>query len=306
MIAWEMLGGAQRSRPPGDDPVGSAARSDRGQPAALAVSWFGHSTALVEIDGYRVLTDPVWSDRCSPSDTVGPQRLHPPPVPLEALPARRCGGDQPRPLRPPRHRHRPGAGPHAAGAVLRAARSRSPPARVGCPRAPHRRTRLESKRPVDELTVICMPARHFSGRFLSRNTTLWASWAFIGPQPSRIFRRRHRLHQELRRDRRRPWAVRSDAAADRRLQPAVAGHPHESRGSGPGAPGRQRLGLGVCWCRFTGARSGWRRIRGPSPSSGCSTPPSRPGRGGGAHARSSASIRRARRIQPVVAALKST
>ena len=53
----------------------------------LAVSWFGHSTALLEIDGYRVLTDPVWSDRCSPSDVVGPQRLHPPPVPLEALPA---------------------------------------------------------------------------------------------------------------------------------------------------------------------------------------------------------------------------
>ena len=34
---------------------------------------------------------------------------------------------------------------------------------------------------VDELTLICTPARHFSGRFLSRNNTLWASWVVIGP-----------------------------------------------------------------------------------------------------------------------------
>jgi L-ascorbate metabolism protein UlaG (beta-lactamase superfamily) len=34
---------------------------------------------------------------------------------------------------------------------------------------------------VDDLTLICTPARHFSGRFLTRNTTLWASWVVIGP-----------------------------------------------------------------------------------------------------------------------------
>jgi L-ascorbate metabolism protein UlaG (beta-lactamase superfamily) len=34
---------------------------------------------------------------------------------------------------------------------------------------------------IDELTLICTPARHFSGRFFSRNGTLWASWAIIGP-----------------------------------------------------------------------------------------------------------------------------
>ena len=40
---------------------------------------------------------------------------------------------------------------------------------------------------VDELTLICMPARHFSGRFVSRNNTLWASWAIIGPQHRAYF-----------------------------------------------------------------------------------------------------------------------
>ena len=53
----------------------------------MAVCWYGHSTSLVEVDGYRVLTDPVWSRRCSPSRSVGPQRMHEVPVPLEALPA---------------------------------------------------------------------------------------------------------------------------------------------------------------------------------------------------------------------------
>lgn len=40
---------------------------------------------------------------------------------------------------------------------------------------------------VDELTVVCVPARHFSGRLLSRNTTLWASWAFVGPNHRAYF-----------------------------------------------------------------------------------------------------------------------
>jgi L-ascorbate metabolism protein UlaG (beta-lactamase superfamily) len=34
---------------------------------------------------------------------------------------------------------------------------------------------------IDELTLVCTPARHFSGRFVGRNATLWASWVAIGP-----------------------------------------------------------------------------------------------------------------------------
>ena len=32
----------------------------------LRITWLGHSSTLVEIDGYRVLTDPIWSERASP------------------------------------------------------------------------------------------------------------------------------------------------------------------------------------------------------------------------------------------------
>jgi len=52
----------------------------------VRVTWFGHSTTLVEIDGHRILTDPVWSKRCSPSSIMGPARFHPVPIAIEELP----------------------------------------------------------------------------------------------------------------------------------------------------------------------------------------------------------------------------
>ncbi len=46
----------------------------------LRVTWLGHSTVLVEIDGVAVLTDPMFGDRASPSRWIGPTRFHPPPL----------------------------------------------------------------------------------------------------------------------------------------------------------------------------------------------------------------------------------
>jgi hypothetical protein len=45
----------------------------------LRVTWLGHSTTLIEIDGVRFLTDPIWSERASPSSIMGPKRFHEPP-----------------------------------------------------------------------------------------------------------------------------------------------------------------------------------------------------------------------------------
>lgn len=180
LIAWELVGNRGGSRPRGPIPL-TAPGVFRADPSGLAVSWFGHSTALVEIDGYRVLTDPVWSDRCSPSDVVGPQRLHPPPIQLEGLPAvdavvishdhyDHLDIDTIRALA--RTQRSPFFVPLGVGAHLR---------RWGIPE--HRIVELDwhQSATVDELTVVCVPARHFSGRFLDRNTTLWASWVFRGP-----------------------------------------------------------------------------------------------------------------------------
>ncbi|CAM4461852.1 putative L-ascorbate-6-phosphate lactonase UlaG [Mycobacterium basiliense] len=180
LIAWELIANRGGSRPSKSIPL-AAPQIYKGDASPLAVSWFGHSTALVEIDGYRVLTDPVWSDRCSPSDLVGPQRLHPPPVQLEGLPAVDAVVishdhydhlDIDTVIALVHSQRAPFFVPLGVGAHLRS---------WGVPE--HRIVELDWQQSaqVDELTIICMPARHFSGRFMSRNNTLWASWAFVGP-----------------------------------------------------------------------------------------------------------------------------
>jgi L-ascorbate metabolism protein UlaG (beta-lactamase superfamily) len=55
--------------------------------SGLRVTWMGHSSLLVEIDGVRVLIDPVWDERASPMRWMGPKRFYTAPVRLEELPA---------------------------------------------------------------------------------------------------------------------------------------------------------------------------------------------------------------------------
>lgn len=55
-------------------------------PSEPAVTWINHTTFLVQLEGVTILTDPIWSERCSPIKFIGPRRLHPPPMALEALP----------------------------------------------------------------------------------------------------------------------------------------------------------------------------------------------------------------------------
>ncbi len=54
--------------------------------SGLRITWLGHSTTLIEIDGVRVLTDPVWGGRASPVDWVGVRRWYEPPLALADLP----------------------------------------------------------------------------------------------------------------------------------------------------------------------------------------------------------------------------
>jgi L-ascorbate metabolism protein UlaG (beta-lactamase superfamily) len=52
----------------------------------LRVTWLGHSTMLLELDGARVLTDPVFGERASPLGFAGPRRFHPVPATIAELP----------------------------------------------------------------------------------------------------------------------------------------------------------------------------------------------------------------------------
>jgi L-ascorbate metabolism protein UlaG (beta-lactamase superfamily) len=52
----------------------------------LTITWIGHSSILIEIDGKRILTDPVWSDSISFTTLFGPKRFFQPPLQLTELP----------------------------------------------------------------------------------------------------------------------------------------------------------------------------------------------------------------------------
>jgi N-acyl-phosphatidylethanolamine-hydrolysing phospholipase D len=66
--------------------VANDGRALRANPTAPAVTWVGHATLLVQLDGVNLLTDPHWSERASPVRFAGPRRLVPPGLAFDALP----------------------------------------------------------------------------------------------------------------------------------------------------------------------------------------------------------------------------
>jgi len=52
----------------------------------ITATWCGHASFLVQHGGVTILTDPVWSERCSPVQFMGPKRMVAPPMPLSHLP----------------------------------------------------------------------------------------------------------------------------------------------------------------------------------------------------------------------------
>ena len=144
--------------------------------SGLRVTWLGHSTLVIEIDGVRLLTDPVWGSRASPLPFAGPKRFHPPPVRLAALP--------PLDAVIVSHDHYD----HLDSPTIHAlAKTRLPfitSLGVGARLerwgiAAERITELDwwDKTRVKGVEITAAPAQHFSGRGLKdRNSTLWSSF----------------------------------------------------------------------------------------------------------------------------------
>jgi L-ascorbate metabolism protein UlaG (beta-lactamase superfamily)/NAD(P)-dependent dehydrogenase (short-subunit alcohol dehydrogenase family) len=183
-----LLGGSEHRVPKTTIPVITPTRRDFEQlpQTGLRVTWLGHSTVLVEIDGTRVLLDPVWSKRIGPSALAGQRRFFAPPLAFEELPevdVVLISHDHYDHLDYP--------------TILRLAQTGTAfvvPLGVGAHLeawgiAPERITELDwwEERRIGELTFVATPARHFSGRgVLDLEQTLWASWALIGPR-HRVF-----------------------------------------------------------------------------------------------------------------------
>jgi len=185
LILFEIFSSRSRSLPGAEIPMADVAEDSGAAP--LSATWLGHATALVEVDGYRILTDPVWSERCSPARSIGPRRLHPPPLPVESLPAldavvishdHHDHLDMPSVQNLARTQRALFVTPLGVGAHLRA---------WGVPASRIVELDWHASTEIGELTLTCTPARHYSGRFLSRNNTLWASWVIRGPRHRAYF-----------------------------------------------------------------------------------------------------------------------
>ena len=181
------LGAAARSPqlPPG--PFRTDARVFATEPrSGLRVTWMGHSISLLEIDGVRILIDPVWDERAAPTQWAGPKRFFPPPLALEDLPtidAVLISHD---------HYDHLGAGTIRRLAELPQIRKARWITALGVEKILHRlgvdRERCSTLDwteavSVGPVTITALPARHFSGRSLfNRFETLWASFALVGPK----------------------------------------------------------------------------------------------------------------------------
>jgi L-ascorbate metabolism protein UlaG (beta-lactamase superfamily) len=158
----------------------------RAPPApGLRAIWFGHSSVLVEIDGLRVMTDPVLSDVVSPLP-IGPKRMHPPPIALADLAgidAVLISHDHYDHLDMKTIQHLAAQGTQfyvGLGVGAHLERWQVAPAQI------HELDWWESLE-LRNLRIHCTPARHYSGRKRQNNSTLWASWLVQGGQHSFYF-----------------------------------------------------------------------------------------------------------------------
>jgi N-acyl-phosphatidylethanolamine-hydrolysing phospholipase D len=154
-------------------------RALRANGADATLTWVGHSTLLIQLDGVNLLTDPQWGPRASPLSWTGPRRVTPPALAFEDLP--------PIHVVLISHDHYDHLD---LGTVRRLAETHDPlfVVPLGLRRwfADNGMTRVEE---LDwwqtsehrGLRLVCVPAQHWSQRTpWDRNTRLWGSWAVLG------------------------------------------------------------------------------------------------------------------------------
>jgi L-ascorbate metabolism protein UlaG (beta-lactamase superfamily) len=149
--------------------------------SGLRITWVGHSSLLIEIDGKRILTDPVWSERVSFSQSIGPKRFFEPPLVLSDLP--------PLDAIIISHDHYD----HLDKATIQFFAGSEIPFYCSIGVGQHLKKFGIINNFIHEMdwgdsvmigqdcVLTATPARHFSGRgILNRNTTLWSSFVIKG------------------------------------------------------------------------------------------------------------------------------
>lgn len=190
-VILEYFTGGQNRKPPAPLPLQSPLDAWRlsVSNSGLRITWLGHSTLYIEIDGVRLLTDPVFGERASPVSFAGAKRFHGVPARLDQLP--------PIDAILLSHDHFD----HLCRPTMRAIAKMDMPIftslGVGahlesCGINPKRIIELDwwqsHELPGHDLSFTAAPAQHFSGRSLTdRNATLWSSWVIATPKRKLFF-----------------------------------------------------------------------------------------------------------------------
>jgi N-acyl-phosphatidylethanolamine-hydrolysing phospholipase D len=147
------------------------------EPRTIQITWIGHDSFLIQVAGFNILTDPIYSERASPLPVIGPRRHAPPGLAWKDLPPidmvlishnHYDHLDRPtiRGLGPrPRYFVPLGLGKWFRGLGLQA-RDLDWWQSVG----------------LGTIRLTCVPAQHFSMRTpFDRNATLWCGWVMETP-----------------------------------------------------------------------------------------------------------------------------
>jgi N-acyl-phosphatidylethanolamine-hydrolysing phospholipase D len=169
----------------------------RARPGQRSVTWIGHSTLLLQLGPLNVLTDPIWSERASPFQWIGPKRMMSPGVAFDALP------DIDLVLLSHNHYD------HLDAATVRRIARRFPSASWLCPLRLGALLRSLGVRHLVErdwwqsvdtpvFRAIATPAQHFSARGIGdRGDTLWCGWTIESDGTRMYFAGDTALHPEF-------------------------------------------------------------------------------------------------------------
>lgn len=167
--------------------------------SGLRVTWFGHASTLLEIDGVRVLTDPVWSERTSPVTWAGPKRWFAPPISIADVPSIDAVVIS--------HDHYDHLDMQTVIALNEKGTTFVVPLGLGAhleywgvPASRIVELDWWERTQLSGLEIVCTPARHASGRGpFNKDSTLWAGYALITGQHRVFFSGDTGLFPEMRR-----------------------------------------------------------------------------------------------------------
>lgn len=142
----------------------------------ILITWFGHSSILIQMHNMNILVDPIFDKASSPVSFIGPKRYSKVPLNIEDLPNIDVVLLT--------HDHYD----HVSYKTLMSLENKVKKflvplgidkdlGKFGIKKSKIENMAWWEEKDINGLTIACTPSRHFSGRYiLDSNDTLWCSW----------------------------------------------------------------------------------------------------------------------------------